>query len=312
MQHCPSISTDSNYDGNVILESCQCTAEEQLAAVWTQLEKRPQTAFAWPYFSDVRKAVLDSDYKKILQDKRDMHNESSKVICPNGFVCQIKIDWVHDTYTGLFRESTHSILRLSSALAPVEGSVPWFMKPVLGKVATSQLFPCAAMKCFRSHMHSGNLLFGGKKTGQEDRRFFLHPLTTSLTEKVPGPLRWVIDQFRQYSAYPTQLGLSDFARYNEDGSEVSTVEFPWLLALHPLEGVSDITFEALPSLPPGTPLYDLFGYPSPASALLSDGHGLQLLGRVSSSSCFLSSPADDGLFFKHQAREEDYDLRPQW
>ena len=40
-------------------------------------------------------------------------------------------------------------------------------------------------------------------------------MCTQLTEKVSLPMRFILNLFRRYSEYPTQLGVSDFCRYDE-------------------------------------------------------------------------------------------------
>jgi hypothetical protein len=82
----------------------------------------------------------------------------------------------------------------------------------MGTISKSRIFPQVAIKVFRSGQNSANLLFGSKKIGQEELTFFQKALSTSLSEKSPIYLSWVLRIFRKYSKYPMQLGLSDFAK----------------------------------------------------------------------------------------------------
>ena len=66
----------------------------------------------------------------------------------------------------------------------------------------------------------------------------------------------------------------------------------------------------LNQIPPETHLYDVYACPTPMA--VSDASQLQRIGRIVTTTSFMQSPADDGLFFKHQAKEEDYQLRPNW
>eukprot|EP00434_Breviolum_minutum_P015767 symbB.v1.2.013891.t1/scaffold969.1/size148062/1 len=64
---------------------------------------------------------------------------------------------------------------------------------------------------------------------------------------------------------------------------------------------------------PGTTLYEVYACPSPGAAFESGW--LQLIGRVVSASKFILEPVSENLHqlrFRHQKKEEDYVLRPEW
>ena len=92
----------------------------------------------------------------------------SKVLCSRGAIAKVRIEWFnHGKYTGLFKQAEHGLIRLTSAFLGNESLPSW-----LGSVSSSKIFPCCALKFFRGNgtnddnTHSGNFLFGGKKTGQ--------------------------------------------------------------------------------------------------------------------------------------------------
>lgn len=99
----------------------------------------------------------------------------NQVLCSRGVIAKVRIEWFdHGKYTGLFRKADCGLIRLTSAVSGV--SVPSW----LGSVSSSRLFPCCALKFFRGSgrgldqdqdCHSGNFLFGGKKTGQQVSRY---------------------------------------------------------------------------------------------------------------------------------------------
>jgi len=66
----------------------------------------------------------------------------------------------------------------------------------------------------------------------------------------------------------------------------------------------------LNQIPVETQLFDVYTCPTPQD--VADPSRLQRIGRIVTTSTFISSSPDDGLFFKHQAKEEDYALRPEW
>ena len=64
------------------------------------------------------------------------------------------------------------------------------------------------------------------------------------------------------------------------------------------------------NIPPETHLFDVYACPTPYD--VADASKLQRIGKIVSTSTFMESTPNDGLFFKHQAKEEDYALRPDW
>ena len=72
----------------------------------------------------------------------------------------------------------------------------------------------------------------------------------------------------------------------------------------------DSFLDSIRSVPSGTVLYDIYASPDPLS--VADGKKLQRIGRILSTSEMLESTEDDGLFFRHQKKDEDFALRPHW
>lgn len=202
------------------------------------------------------------------------------------------------------------------------------------KIRRARLFPCAALKVFRRGAPSGNLLFGGSKVGQREHDFFAHCLCTSMTEQMPRAVKPFVRKFWTYSDYPLSLGVSDFCRPSSQGDDTvnadADLSFPFAIILRPrmdgthhgpsndATGTNNGTFEdsfdefldrAL-HIPAGTVLYDVFACPEPQD--VPDSSKLQRIGRISTTSAMIKSSAHDGLFFRHQRKEEDYALRPAW
>jgi hypothetical protein len=204
-----------------------------------------------------------------------------------------------------------------------------------GDLKRARLFPCAAFKVPRSNgQPSANLLFSGRKVGHASPDFFTGALATSFTEKASGLVSPVIGQFRAYSAHPTQLGLSDFARSDREGVESAAaakeerVQAPWCLVMLPTEEARQASPATLATadppaaaflaqlcgVPVGTHLYDLWAVTSPAAVdpAVAAAGGLVRVGRLETTSRFIRSTADGALRFWHQRKEEDYAERPDW
>jgi hypothetical protein len=187
------------------------------------LEQKP--VLKWPDPSAVYDDVMNTDYTELLEYTQDTKTNAKK-LCANGVVCKCAIEWFtpnenreqrdsttsttnpRDTayphtspypYTGLFQRADFGILRLSTAAKPPP-SLPWFA----GSLRKAVLFPYVAIKCFRDegsgHSHSGNLLFAGRKTGQQTTDFFAHCVASHMTETIAWPLRFVLNRFRRYCA----------------------------------------------------------------------------------------------------------------
>jgi hypothetical protein len=196
------------------------------------------------------------------------------------------------------------------------------------KLTSAKIFPGVAIKLFRTKQNSGNMLFLGSKVGQTEDEFFAHCLCTQITSRMPVTLKPILQIFKRYSDLPTALGLSDLCTYAANGAMADDLNFPFCLTLHPrvrtkviglrdTEEEDNSTSEALDSflddvqqIPAGTTLYDLFASPDPLS--VTNVSKLQRIGRLVSTSPMHSSPQDDGLFFRHQKKDEDFALRPDW
>jgi len=182
----------------------------------------------------------------------------------------------------------------------------------LGKrLANAKLFPAVAMKMFRGNrIESGNMLFLGCKVGQEEEDFFAHCLCTQITSSMPSTLKPILKMFKKYSATPLLLGNSNLCSFDMDGEMANDFNFPFCLTLRPrVENGARFLDEVL-QIPAGTHLYDLFASPDPLS--VADGRKLQRIGRIVTTSEMIPSTPKDGLFFRHQKKDEDFKFKPHW
>jgi hypothetical protein len=290
----------------------------------------------WPTYDQVLDGIGIADYNETLTCPFDMRNTSNKTLCPHGAVvcCQLELfPLEHDNikpYTGLLTPGTtaqHCILRLSSAMKPPSHEVTsTWVKTLLyaagHKLRNAQLFPCAALKIFRHNVPSGNFLFGGSKVGQRETDYFTHCQCTSMTEQMPRLVQPFVSKFWRYSDYPLSLGLRDTCRYNLQGEEVeeADINFPFALIIRPRytaqhktnaeEDSFDSFLDEVLAIPAGTVLFDVFACPDPQSAL--DPTKLQRIGRITVTSEMIKSAPHDKLFFRHEKKENDYALRPDW
>ena len=72
----------------------------------------------------------------------------------------------------------------------------------------------------------------------------------------------------------------------------------------------DRFLDDLEMIEPGTVLFDLYACPEPKD--VPDPARLLRVGRIITASKMLPSHPNDNLFFRHQRKEEDFALRPEW
>jgi hypothetical protein len=335
---------DTSNDGNDNL-----SPEEKLQVVWKKLleQRKSKTAACpkqWPTYTEVLNDVRKTDYEEILTCPLDIHpgkhtGNRQKKICPQGVICCAKLELfpqhpnVTRPYTGLLAPGStvdHCLVRLSSALQPMENS-PRISRMIFGdKLTNAKIFPAVAIKSFRQNVASGNALFLGCKVGQVEEDFFAHSVCTQLTKRMPRTLRPVVNLFGKYSDHPLSLGISDFCAYDANGTISDDHCFPFCITLSPARKSKNKSTEPVVAaktqpkrvkkgdsflddildIPVGTVLYDIFASPDPLS--VGDGKKLQRIGRIVTTSEMIESTPDDGLFFRHQRKDEDYQLRPHW
>jgi len=306
-------------------EVVAASAEAQANALWTACVAGRSDARtrAFPTHPAVMKEIVGADYSSLLRcpfDRRAAHPYGAatprRSLCAHGVVARCRVDFFGGGggYTGLFCGAPHCVIRLSTAVAPATG----VGAALLGKIREARLFPCVAIKAPRRGAPSGNLLFAGAKTGQREADFFARGLATHLTRKLPTALRHMLKYFAKYTPHPLSLGLSDWARVAADGAAAPDPKFPWCLALVPVatapplppSAPHDAFLDALLTVDAGTALYDVYAIASPKA--LATASPLERVGRVVTTSPMAPSPPDAPLVFKHQAKDDDYALRPDW
>lgn len=285
-------------------------AKKSLLALWQQLlnQQCPCTADIFPKASD--------NFGLLLNSYDDLHAETyTKSICAQGAVCLARVEWNSSEYTGLFRRADYCLLRCSSAL-PTKLDSPGcpMLSKAPGSLGQSVVMPFVALKVFGTNHGSGNLLFGGRKTGQAEQNFFAHCACTHFTERCNLAMWPVLRMFRKYSDYPTQSGLSDFASTMQDGTAELQPRFPWALILRPVGDIDchgkDKNFlDQLDGIRPGAALYRILACASPDDAV--EGR-MQHIGTLVTVSEFVQSALETRLRFRHQLKEEDYEIHPEW
>lgn len=230
-----------------------------------------------------------------------------KLIHSVGGAASVKVDWTDaaSQYTGLFRGANYGLIRMASATEPSEGG---------GKKSEESGFvPGLGIKFLRDGQPSGNIFFLHTLTPQIGSwNFFKSEQSNHLSANGLGTAESLL--FKKFttsgSDWPNMVGLSDLARYGEDGTVFGddTISFPFQLILKPDAGVLNgfpdeyekPLIEQLRSIQSGTTLYNIYAKKTYDSAP-------ELIGNLVTTSAIDSSVyADSKLFLKHQMMEEDF------
>merc|ERR1719361_2820656 len=122
-------------------------------------------------------------------------------------------------------------------------------------------------------------------------------------------------KFATATLHVQQVGLSDMARFDQTGAEVSTPSFPFSLNFVPTGELSFPDEYVQPStadlmtIPSGAILYKVLALDKPVEL---GGSETEIAELVLTSSATTSKWGDRHLFFRHQVMEDDTSLQPDW
>ena len=173
------------------------SATEKQELLWAQIQEANASAHqpagrTYPNYTTVLSHVQNADYSDILRCPMDTRTPQQgpaqgKVAEKDSLppwrrrnLPARMVPCVQQRYTGLFAGAEAGMVRLSSAIEPPAAGVTSVMGRMMlrtlgSKLREAQIFPCVALKVFRgAGSPSGNLLFGGCKTGQAELNFFAH------------------------------------------------------------------------------------------------------------------------------------------
>jgi len=233
----------------------------------------------------------------------------SKLIHSVGTVAKCTWKSVGDhPYTGLFKGADYGYIRHSSAVAPDDEIIT----------------PGIGVKFFRDGMDSANFVSMYLLTGQTSFNFFAHDHTNhvpDLPSTASIKFKLLKQVFLKASDWPTFVGLSDFAQYDQNGNEIDEPRFPFRLIFHPTSelhnmfpdspGKGDDWLIRLASVPSNFDAYEIYAQ---EEADPWDGYmNVTRIGTLHlSSSPVTSYFGDVGLFIQHQRFEDDLNYRPDW
>jgi len=184
--------------------------------------------------------------------------------------------------------------------------------------------PGAAFKFLRDNEKSGNVMAMASLAGVNSSNFFEFDLTNHVPNLNPpdrGTAR-LKAAFDKVSFWPTQMGLSEMASFDDTGRPEPNPKFPYRLIFHAPPDVrammkpakvNDFPFYFMKYMTSGkNRLYDVYAEDAPPAADGTRAPAVKI-GEIDMVSAPVSSMfSDRDLFFQHTRMEDDYAFRPDW
>lgn len=246
--------------------------------------------------------------------KDELPAERIKWVHTRASICKFEVEiTAESTYTGLLGPGKREgLIRMGSGLDP----------DVFRGINAA-----LALKFARTGVRSGDLLTMHSAVPQ-GWNFFEQNQSNFLPPTLPNTV--ITHKFRQASQCSNQVGVSDLARYSQDGTEYDTPYFPFKLFMVPSKDAQqqmplreeslDALHEALDDLDVGTTLFSMYACDEPAGGEMTPttsveeacGSPLKLGDIVTTSRCTTSKYGDEKFFIRHQRIEEDWKYRPDF
>ncbi|CDW76274.1 UNKNOWN [Stylonychia lemnae] len=210
-------------------------------------------------------------------------------------------------YTGIFASGCdNGIIRFSTAKEFITSKSS-------ADQAYDNFIPAIAMKFLRSGVHSGNVMGMYGVNGIHSWNFFKEDFSNHIPGSDGILLNLIGTALQSATPFVQYLGLSDIAKYDQDGNEAANIKFPFKLVFEPqLRNLFPETFtldyqEQLATIASNTVLYKVYAYDGPHSVNKVEIGQLKITSQI-----MKSEFGDKFLFFKHQDIREDIALKPEW
>eukprot|EP01087_Luapelamoeba_hula_P012443 TRINITY_DN346_c0_g1_i1.p1 TRINITY_DN346_c0_g1~~TRINITY_DN346_c0_g1_i1.p1 ORF type:complete len:348 (-),score=63.61 TRINITY_DN346_c0_g1_i1:63-1106(-) len=288
------------------------SAAVKLSQLWSVIVA-DTTSAAWPtplqlaeLFVESMKVSFDTIADDMPRQFLDLQIRP-KIIHSVGAVaaCKFTPNTTNNRYTGVLYGFEHGLIRFSLAKEP-DYTAPRGFAPGIG------------LKVLIDGRPSVNVVAMYNLAGQENsHNFFAHDLTNHVPRPDPSTQNAVeakiLEHFETASAWPTFLGIRDFANFNQTGQQVRSPRFPFRLVFHPTYDIHKLIpdnddrpiGEMLADVPIG-PIYQVWAEDTPGAPLVNIG----VLSTTSKTTPSLFG--DKGLFLQHLLMENDFEVHPEW
>jgi len=246
--------------------------------------------------------------------KDEMPAGREKYIHTIGSICKFNLEITNASpYTGLLGPGNQEgFIRMGSAVDYSNGG----------------LTPGIGYKFARTGVPSGNFVSLHSLDLGQSWNFFKYNQSNHIS--APKGVAVALGlKFNQASQCAPQVGISDLARYSQDGTEHNPPKFPFKLFFVPSEEVQmdekpktpDQVHGEMAKFPVGTKLFTAYACDTPLGHELTPTDGglekacgspLKLGEMITTSECTTSSYGDSKFHIRHQRIEEDWALRPEF
>jgi len=298
----------ADYDSN--------SASDKANFIWGKVISTSKSSGSWPSTLGMLGLFTESMSPTVEYFSDEFPSGRKKLIHSVGAIAQCKFEWNNDAvsalgYTGLFKKASYGTIRGASAVEP----------DYTKSASDANFIPGFGFKFHRTGVHSGNFVAMNRLFAWDSFNIFSKPISNHLSgDNLPLAQQALAKKFATVSDWAVFVGLSDFAKYTEDGVAEPVPKFPYqlvftpnptLAAKYPNTFVKDLRQVFVEDVKAGTALYTIFAIPNPKP----DGSMEKAveIGKVITTSDFVtSSYADTTLFLKHTLFEDDLALRPDW
>jgi hypothetical protein len=278
------------------------SAQDKLDKLLADVGADPGTTAPWPTLFQLINLLIESMNPTVSAKTDTMPIGRKKLIHTVGAVAAVKFEFEQNAYTGLFQGAPYALARFSSAKEPNPKSTSF----VGG----------SGFKLFRDNVTSGNFVAMNSLQASESWNIFNAKFSNHISIKqVPFTLKPVLCKFQTVSEWPTHVGLSDLAKFDQYGREIpqEQVQFPNQLLLIPTRAAKRLfpdTYvkpleDQLLNVRVNTVLYNIYASPAPKAEFVK-------IGKITTTSSFYKSETGDNLFMKHQKFEDDLEYYPEW
>jgi len=293
------------------------SASEKHSTIWARLAS-DQTSGAFPFPVKLLKLFVENMDISFDTDSDDFPYQGpfgverrEKLIHSVGVVGQVVFKgFKNHSYTGLYKGANYGIIR-------------WSWASAANPLSEYPFLPGVAFKFFRDGMKSTNLFTMTSLVGSETPNIFRYDVSNHIPDlyenTIDPKLLLLRKTFSKASAWPGFVALSDFARYNEDGTEVAKPVFPYRLIFHPPPEIRTLMDNGATKTETEFAKFFLSNLNKPVPLIYSvwaeaePNAPSQKIGELELKSAPISSQySDTQLFFQHNRFELDLAYRPDW
>lgn len=131
-----------------------------------------------------------------------------------------------DDYTGIFKGAEHGLIRLSSAAQPS---------------ASQPLAPGFGLKFLRDGVDSANIVAMYGVEGQPNNwNFFANEFNNHISDATSTKLKLLSAKFASATNYISEVGLRDWANFEQSGQQAQQRKYPFQLKFTPHEQVNKL------------------------------------------------------------------------